>query len=341
MSRGLTGLDETTAGRLASIALGHVTRTYPTSMQLRLDGPEDLGTPDRLTPIFHGSFDWHSCVHGYWTLARLLRLFPGHAEAETSRALFARALTPAHAATEFAFMARPSNTGFERPYGWGWLLKLVAELHLSDSDEAHRGGRALLPLAELIVARFHAYLPKLTYAVRTGVHSNTAFALILSLDFAEAMEDRKLSDLIGARARAWFEADEACPAWGEPSGEDFLSASLCEALLMRRVLGPDAFPHWLGRFFPRLMAGEPATLFTPASVSDRSDGRIAHLDGLNLSRAWCWRGIASAAGRAETQLHEVADAHMTASLKHVAGDYMGEHWLASFALLALSEGAAA
>lgn len=305
-------LDIALASRFAGIALGHVTRTYPSSMMLRVAGPEDIGTPDALTPIFHGSFDWHSCVHGYWTLARLRRLFPQMPEAREIDALFAASFTDEKVAGELAFLSRPGNAGFERPYGWGWLLKLAAE-------EAFP---ALQPLTELIVARLHAYLPKLTYPVRSGVHSNTAFALILALDYAEAKGDGALRDLIQARARDWFGKDEGCTAWGEPSGEDFLSASLTEALLMKRVL-KDRFEDWFARFMP----ATPPHLLRPVTVSDRSDGRIAHLDGLNLSRAWCWRGIGREAAAAE--------AHLAASLPHVAGDYMGEHWLASFALLAL------
>jgi len=302
--------------RFARIALGHVTRTYPSSMMLRVGSPEDIGTPEQLTPIFHGSFDWHSCVHGYWTLARLRRLFPQTPEAAETDALFSSSFTLEKVAGECAFLLRPGNAGFERPYGWGWLLKLAAETDLPE----------LQPLAAIIVERLHAYLPKLTYAVRSGVHSNTAFALILALDYAAVTGDDMLKGLIETRARAWFSEDCDCTAWGEPSGEDFLSASLTEALLMKRVLG-DEFGAWFARFMPRV----PDHLLQPASVSDRSDGRIAHLDGLNLSRAWCWRGIG---------MHEAAmKAHLDASLPYVAGDYMGEHWLASFALLALSEGA--
>lgn len=307
-------LDAALAAKFQRIALGHVTRIYPSSMMLRVGGPEDVGTPDQLTPIFYGSFDWHSCVHGYWTLARLRRLYPQSAESKAVTALFASSFTAEKVAGERDFLLRPGNQGFERPYGWGWLLKLVAE------DDIPQ----LQPLADVIVDRLHAYLPKLTYPVRLGVHSNTAFALILALDYAAATGDAGLRDLIHARARAWFGADENCTAWGEPSGEDFLSASLCEALLMKRVLG-DEFAAWFARFMPRV----PEVLNTPATVSDRSDGRIAHLDGLNLSRAWCWRGIGMNA--------VAASAHLEASLPHVAGDYMGEHWLASFALLALSE----
>lgn len=307
-------LDARLASRFARIALGHVTRIYPSSMMLRVAGPEDLGTPEALTPIFYGSFDWHSCVHGYWLLARLRRLFPGLPEAVDIDALFAASFTAAKVAGEHAFLARPGNAGFERPYGWGWLLKLAAEADLP----------VLQPLADLIVARLHAYLPKLTYAVRSGVHSSTAFALVLARDYAATKNDAALMALIDDRARAWFGADENCTAWGEPSGEDFLSASLTEALLMRRVLG-DGFDAWFTRFMPET----PPHLLQPASVSDRSDGRIAHLDGLNLSRAWCWRGIGRHA--------DAAERYLQASLPHVAGDYMGEHWLASFALLALSD----
>jgi hypothetical protein len=307
-------LDAALAAKFQRIALGHVTRIYPSSMMLRVGSPDDIGTPDQLTPIFYGSFDWHSCVHGYWTLARLRRLFPQSPESEATAALFASAFTPEKVAGERAFLLRPGNAGFERPYGWGWLLKLVAEDNLPE----------LQPLADIIVERLHAYLPKLTYAVRSGVHSNTAFALILALDYAEAKGDAALKALITARARDWFGADTNCTAWGEPSGEDFLSAPLCEALLMKRVLGGE-FEAWFQRFMPET----PSHLLQPVTVSDRSDGRIAHLDGLNLSRAWCWRGIGG---------HQAAvDAHLDASLPHVAGDYMGEHWLASFALLALSE----
>ncbi len=310
----LSGLDGALASRFARIALGHVTRTYPSSMMLRVAGPDDLGTPDTLTPIFHGSFDWHSCVHGYWTLSRLRRLFPQMAEARQIDALFADAFTPAKVAGERAFLLRPGNAGFERPYGWGWLLKLVAE-----ADRP-----VLQPLADVIVERLHAYLPKLTYPVRSGVHSSTAFALILALDYADEKGDAALAHLIHDRAHAWFAGDAECTAWGEPSGEDFLSPALTEALLMKRVLGAD-FAPWFARFMPRV----PDRLLHPVTVSDRSDGRIAHLDGLNLSRAWCWRGIGAN--------EDAARAHLKASLPHVAGDYMGEHWLASFALLALSE----
>jgi hypothetical protein len=311
-------LDAVLAARFQRIALGHVTRAYPSSMMLRVGSADDLGTPEQLTPIFYGSFDWHSCVHGYWTLARLKRLFPSSAESNDVQALFQSAFTPEKVAGEHAFLTRPGNAGFERPYGWGWLLKLVAEDDLPQ----------LQPLADVIVERLHAYLPKLTYAVRSGVHSNTAFALILALDYAAVKGDDALAHLIHTRARQWFGADENCTAWGEPSGEDFLSASLCEALLMKRVLGTD-FEAWFQRFMPQV----PQHLLQPARVSDRTDGRIAHLDGLNLSRAWCWRGIGQQA--------QAAHAHLEASLPHVSGDYMGEHWLASFALLALSETATA
>ena len=196
---------------------------------------------------------------------------------------------------------------------------------------------ALRPLAEAFVARFRAFLPKADYPVRAGVHSNTAFALLLALLYARTAENVAFAELIETKAVSWYGKDEACQAW-EPSGDDFLSPALIEAELMRRILAADAFGDWFARFLPRAAEGQPATLFRPARVSDRGDGKIAHLDGLNLSRAWCWRGIARAAaedGALRRAAEQAADHHLDASLPHVTGDYMGEHWLASFALLAL------
>jgi hypothetical protein len=234
-------------------------------------------------------------------------------------------------AGEFAYLQRPTSTGFERPYGWGWLLKLHAEASMHDAPWA----AALEPLARAFAARFHAYLPKLTYPIRVGTHFNTAFALTLADDWA-ATRDPALAALIGERARDWFGGDRDCQAW-EPGGDEFLSSALSEARLMQRVLG-EAFPAWFAGFLPRAAARQPASLFTPAVVSDRSDGKIVHLDGLNLSRGWCWRAIGAAVDDpgVRAAATAAADAHLAASLPHVAGDYMGEHWLATFALLALA-----
>ncbi|MEA2998671.1 MAG: hypothetical protein QOK17_504 [Sphingomonadales bacterium] len=310
-----------TAAGFAEIALGHVTREFPHKLDHVMEGPEDLLGPRALHPIFFGSFDWHSCVHGYWLLLRVRRLFPELPAARRIETLADEMLTPDKVAGERAYLDRAYTGGFERPYGWAWLLALHREA------QRHQGqpwAEDLAPLARAFADRFLAFLPKLTYPIRTGTHFNTAFALILALDWAEA-NDAGLADLIRERAQTYYGGDRNCSGW-EPGGDDFLSPALVEALCMRRCLPGRAFGPWFHAFLPRLDEGEPASLFTPAHVSDRSDGKIAHLDGVNLSRAWCWRAL----GRPD-----VAEVHLDASLPHVAGDYMGEHWLATFALLAL------
>jgi hypothetical protein len=321
-----------TADRFAAIALSHVTREYPHKLDHVLEGPEDLLSPRALHPIFFGSFDWHSCVHGYWLLLRTLRLFPDMPQAVRIRTLADEMLVPEKVAGEIAYLDRAYTGGFERPYGWAWLLKLHAEA------QRHAGtdwAEALAPLAAAFAERFGAYLPKLTYPIRVGTHYNTAFAMILALEWAEANEPGDLLELIHHRAADYFCADRDCQAW-EPDGDEFLSPALVEALLMSRVWPAGSFTSWFAAFLPRLREREPRTLFTPAFVSDRTDGKIAHLDGVNLSRAWCWRGLAGALDPEHAALAEAsADRHLDASLPHVAGDYMGEHWLATFALLAL------
>jgi len=330
-------LDQPLASKLARTALGHVAREYPNVLALAIAGPADVDTPQALHPVFFGSYDWHSCVHGHWLLARLLRLMPDLPEASAVRAHFDQAFTPEKVAGELAYLARPTSAGFERPYGWAWLLMLAAELRRHAAPGPHAWDLALEPLAQVFVARLKAWLPKADYPVRAGVHSNTAFALALAHEYAGVAEDTALSAQIEAKALAWYGQDTDCQAW-EPSGDDFLSPALIEAELMRRVLPARAFGDWIASFLPGVADGEPATLFHPARVSDRGDGKIAHLDGLNLSRAWCWRGLANAGGgvAALRQAAEgAAERHLAASLPHVTGDYMGEHWLASFALLAL------
>lgn len=318
-------------GRFMALTLGHLGREYPHKLDHVMDGPDDARTPSQLHPIFHGSFDWHSCVHGWWQVLRLARLFPDLPEAEAVRTRAADMLTADNFAIETAYLVRPSSRGFERPYGWAWALALRGEMVRHLAPWANNGAA----FAKAFASRFAAFLPLQTYPIRTGTHFNSAFALTLALDWAQE-HDRALAGLIAERARAWFLADRACQAW-EPGGDEFLSPALCEALLMSRVLGAD-FPAWFAAFLPGLAQGEPARLFTPAVVSDRSDGKIAHLDGLNLSRAWCLRQIAAALPDGDplaAQLRASAETHLAAALPHVAGDYMGEHWLASFALLAL------
>jgi hypothetical protein len=318
------------AEHLANAALGHVTREYPNKLEHVLTGPEDLLGPRALHPVFFGSYDWHSCVHAHWLLARLARRYPTMAAAERIRGHFATAFTPDNIAVELAYLARPSSGTFERPYGWAWLLMLAAELRSSDE-------RVLTPLAEAFALRFVKFLPKATYPVRSGVHSNSAFALALALDYARTCDDDALAAAVIHAARQWFVNDADCQAW-EPGGEDFLSPALIEAECMRRVLPAEEFSDWFAGFLPRLAQREPRALFQPVSVSDRSDGRIAHLDGLNLSRAWCWNSLATTLPAADPRarlMREAAAQHLEASIRHITDDYMGEHWLATFALLAL------
>jgi len=325
----VSGLDAELASRMARIALGHVTREYPHKLDHVLDSDADALPPRVLHPIFYGSFDWHSCVHGWWTLLTLRRLFPQIEHRQAIAELASDTFTRDKAAAELGYLARPSSRGFERPYGWAWLL----QLHLEAARHGESWGPELEPLARAFAERLRSYLAIMTYPIRVGTHFNTSFALILSLEWANVF-DPALAQSIRDRSLHWFGADRDCQAW-EPGGDEFLSPALAEALCMARS-HPALFPSWFAEFLPRAAHREPVTLFTPATVSDRSDGKIAHLDGLNLSRAWCWRGIAPLLPQAEQAVAErAADVHLAAALPHIAGDYMGEHWLASFALLAL------
>jgi hypothetical protein len=325
------------AATFAGIALGHVGREYPNNVDHALAEPADARTPSQLHPIFYGSYDWHSCVHSYWMLARLLRRFPDIASAPDIRALFDAQFVPDKVAAECAYFVRSTARGFKRPYGWAWLLKLVTELELQSDD---RWARSLAPLAEVIAQRFRDFLPRATYPVRVGTHFNTAFGLRMAADYAGLKKDEALAGLLRETGLRWYGEDRDCPAWGEPSGDDFQSSTLIEAECMRRLLPPDAFLPWFDRFLPRLAEKQPATLFKPATVTDRTDGKIAHLDGLNLSRAWCWRSLGDAMPVDDARrsiAHEAAREHLAAGLPHLASHYMGEHWLASFAVLSLDD----
>jgi hypothetical protein len=324
------------AAQFAGIALGHVAREYPHKLDHVLNGPEDARTPSQLHPIFHGSFDWHSCVHGYWMLLTLRRLYPDAPFAAEVTALADRMLTEDKADAELAYLDREYSGGFERPYGWAWLLALHGE---AARHEDRDWGANLEPLAREFAARFKLFLPKQGYPIRTGTHYNTAFALVLARGWATG-HDADLAGLIAERAGFYYGMDKDCQAW-EPGGDEFLSSAMIEALIMRIVLGKPDFAEWFAAFLPRIDIGDPPSLFTPAAPSDRSDGKIAHLDGCNLARAWGWRGIADALPEDLRGIAEdLAERHIGASLPHVQGDYMGEHWLASFAVLALTAGAA-
>jgi len=323
--------------QFAKVALDHVTREYPNKLDHVLTGPEDLVSPRTLHPMFFGSFDWHSCVHAHWLLARLLVSHPAPALSDAILAHFATVFTRDNVSVELAYLARPTSGTFERPYGWAWLLMLAAELERHENRNYLTWATVLRPLAKTFAQRFINFLAKATYPIRSGSHSNTAFALTLALDYARTCKDEALARAVTHAARDWFVSDTNCQAW-EPGGEDFLSPCLIEAECMRRMLPQEEFGPWFAGFLPRLSERQPLTLFESVSVSDRSDGRIAHLDGLNLSRAWCWSGLAASISVADPRADLMRDAaarHREASIQHVSGEYMGEHWLATFALLAL------
>ncbi|WP_299328294.1 DUF2891 domain-containing protein [Parasphingopyxis sp.] len=328
-------LTQELAEKFARIALGHVTQQYPHKLDHVMNGLEDAREPKALHPIFYGSFDWHSCVHGYWMLLTLRRLYPDASFARDVEALADRMLTEEKIGAELAYLDREYSGGFERPYGWAWLLALHGEAARHEDGD---WGANLEPLARAFAERFMLFLPKQGYPIRTGTHYNTAFALVLAHGWAET-HDADLLSLIRERAGFYYGMDRDCQAW-EPGGDEFLSSAMIEALLMRIVLGKADFAEWFANFLPRLDIGEPASLFTPAVPTDRSDGKIAHLDGFNLARAWCWRGIADALPDALAErAAQTAERHLDVALPHVEGDYMGEHWLASFAVLALLAGA--
>jgi len=327
------------ASRFARIALENVVREYPHKPEHVLNGAGDLATPRALHPAFYGSYDWHSSVHMHWLLARLLRRFPAQPQADAIAARLDRHLSVDAIAGEVAYLARPGAQSFERTYGWAWLLKLAEELGRGEGADFARWRANIAPLAQSFVARYRAYLPKATHPLRGGTHQNSAFGLAFAIDFARADGVLELAALCEARARAWFGADRDCPASWEPSGSDFLSPALAEADLMRRVLAPEEFAAWLGRFLPWFMSGEPATLFTPVVPTDRGDPQIVHLDGLSFSRAWCFDGIAEALPPGDGRIAvavEAAAVHRLAGMDGLqSSDYMGAHWLASFAALAL------
>jgi hypothetical protein len=324
-----------TATRLAEMARANVTREFPNKLDHVLTGPRDVRGPRELHPIFYGSFDWHSCVHGYWLLTRLYRRFD--ALRDRIAPLIDTHVTPDNVAAEIDYLRDPIRATFERPYGMAWLLMLGAELAQCPGEPAARWQRILAPLIAAFAARMRDFLAAAHYPLRAGMHSNSAFALTLAFDYAQACGDCALEDAIKNKARQWFGGDVDCQAW-EPDGEDFLSPALTEALCMSRVLDREEFRGWLDRFLPRLARRQPQTLFVPAVVNARSDLRFSHLDGLNLSRAWCWRMLGAALDNDDPRraiAATAAEEHLAVSLPYIADNYAGSHWLGSFALLAL------
>jgi Protein of unknown function (DUF2891) len=337
---GESALSREQASRFARLALRCVGKEYPNKVEHALNGAGDVQSPRALHPAFYGCYDWHSSVHGHWLLARLLRLYTDLPEAAEIRRALGANLTAENVRAEVEYFRAPGRQSFERTYGWAWLLKLEEELRSWDDADARRWAASLQPLADLIAQKYAEFLPKQTYPIRTGVHPNTAFGLSLAFDYAKSVGDRRLESLISERSRTYYLKDENYPAAWEPGGEDFLSPALVEADLLRRVLSPTEFRRWFHAFLPGVSRGAPAGLLKPATVSDRSDPKLVHLDGLNLSRAWCMRSIASALSPrdpARRVLARAARLHEQDALAHVAsGNYEGEHWLATFAVYMLS-----
>jgi hypothetical protein len=337
---GAKSLNEKQASHFAALALKCVAREYPNKPEHVINNASEVRSPKALHPAFYGCYDWHSSVHGHWMMVRLLKTFPNLPEGAQIRSALEANLSSENIQAEIAYMRQPNRQSFERTYGWAWALKLAEELQTWSDADGKRWSTNLQPLAELLATSYRTFLPKQTYPIRTGVHPNTAFGLAFALDYARTSGDRELESLLNERSRSYFAMDVDYPGGWEPGGEDFFSAALMEADLMRRVMKPQEFATWFHRFLPGVRKGHPAALLSPAIVTDRSDPKLVHLDGLNLSRAWCMRSIASALpakDRARAVLSAAAEKHAAAALAHVAsGDYAGEHWLASFAVFLLS-----
>lgn len=328
-------LDSQQAFRLSQLPLRCIHQYYPNKPGMVLADSSDLGQPQDLHPAFYGCFDWHSSVHGHWVLVYLLKNFPELSNVDEITNLLKAQLTAENIAGELAYFNRSTETSFERTYGWAWLLKLAEETYTWDTDLGRELYSNLKPLADLIIYRYTDYLPRLVYPIRTGEHPNTAFGLTFAWDYAQATGDVVFSDLIAATALRFYAADAGCPVWWEPSGHDFLSPCFEEIDIMRRVLDSGEFETWLAQFMPELLSSNFA--LEPGVVLDRTDGKLVHLDGLNFSRAWCLLGIANQSEK-YSHLRNVAYAHIQYSLPQIVdGAYEGEHWLASFALYALSQ----
>ena len=347
--------DVAAATRFAGLALDCLHREYPNKIAHVLNGDQDVKPPRELTPAFYGCYDWHSSVHGHWLLVRLLRTFPTAPFAEKARAALAQSLTPQNISAEAAYMNGPGRSAFERPYGLAWLLQLAAELREWNDAQGKQWSAALKPLEDAAAGRLREWLPKLTNPIRIGEHDQTAFSFGLAWDWAAAAHDQPMTDLLRERIGVFYLDDRNCPVNYEPSGQDFLSPCLAEADLVRRVLPPDRFAAWLKTFLPGIEGqrgggrigggqgpGAPAgTWLKPAVVTDPSDPKLAHLDGLNLSRAWMLEGIAAGLPANDSRrsiLSAIAQAHRDAGLRAVTGEhYEGGHWLGSFAVYLVTQ----
>ncbi|MGA8271635.1 MAG: DUF2891 domain-containing protein [Candidatus Sulfotelmatobacter sp.] len=329
--------DINAAERFANLALACVHKEYPNKIAHSLNSDADVAPPRKLTPAFYGCYDWHSSVHGHWLLVRLVRTFPNASFVPAAREALRQSLTAENIAQEAVYLRTEGRASFERPYGLAWLLQLVAELREWDDPQAREMAANLHPVEQAALERLKDWLPKLSYPVRIGEHSQTAFALGLMLDYASTLGDTKFADLLQSKARQFYSNDKNCPLAYEPSGEDFLSPCLGEADLMRRVLPSDEFARWLGTFLPQISQAKGGVPWLQPVVSpDPSDPKLAHLDGLNLSRAWMLEGIAAALPKGDKRLPLItaaAEEHRRAGLAAVTGEhYEGGHWLGSFAV---------
>ena len=327
-------LDASTALRFANLTLACVQKEYPNKITHVLNSPADVKAPHELTPAFYGCYDWHSSVHGHWLLARLARAFPKAPFTTNAVAALKANLTPARIAGEVAYLNGTGRESFERPYGFAWLLQLAAELRESQTPDAAGLSAALKPLEAAVVARLKAWLPKLAYPIREGEHAQTAFAFGLILDYARGT-DPALATMVVAKVREFHLNDRNCPINYEPSGQDFVSPCIAEADVMRRVLPPAEFAAWLTNFLPRLPTTNSGAWLPIGVVTDKTDGKLAHLDGLNLSRAWMLEGIAAGLPSGDLRrraLMAAAHTHAASGLAAVTGEhYAGGHWLGSFA----------
>ncbi|MEM1189331.1 MAG: DUF2891 domain-containing protein [Pseudomonadota bacterium] len=319
-----------------ALAMDCIHREYSNKIAHLVNSDEDLKPPRELYPVFYGCFDWHSSVHGHWLLVRMLNTHPDKVDADAIVAKLDRSFSAENVAAELDNYQRPGMESFERPYGIAWLLQLTSELRQSSLPRAERWLQNLAPLEQQAVLNISEWLPKLTFPIRTGEHSQTAFAFGLMLDWSRTAGDRTFEELITQRSKDLYLGDRNCPLSYEPSGQDFLSPCLAEADLMRRILAPERFAAWLGKFLPMLTSESEANWLVPGIVTDKTDGKLAHLDGLNTSRAWMLEGIIHGLPPLDPRISVLklaADTHRETGLSAVLGDmhYMGSHWLGSFA----------
>ena len=324
------------ANRLAELPLNCINTEYPNKLNQTLENKEAIGEPSELHPAFYGCFDWHSSVHADWSMVSLLKQFPDLEKAETIREKLKESLSEENIQGEVAYFNREQSDSFERTYGWAWLLKLAEEIETWNDPLAKELKQNLDPLTNLIVNKYLEFLPKLNYPIRVGEHANTAFGLSFAYDYAVATENTEFKQLISNRARDFYLKDDNCPITWEPGGFDFLSPCLEEVNIMRRVLPKNAFEMWLEDFLPQLKSEDFE--MEVGEVSDRTDGKLVHLDGLNFSRAWVFYGLINQYPDKFSHLQEIADKHVAYSFPNLVGDsYEGGHWLGSFAIYALQE----